>query len=140
MLHLSRAVLTAALAVLVAGCVTTDAARLSTSTAYRPPVPPGYVSLYRTPGQVPRPYEEIALLSSSGDVDFTDQASMIESMRQKAGELGANGIILETIEEPSPGAEVAAAIFGVLVNRKGKAIAIWVFPAGAHGADPIRHH
>lgn len=55
---------------------------------------------------------------------------MFESMKKKAGEMGANGVILDALTEPGSGAKVAAAIFGVSAQRKGKALAIWVFPAG----------
>jgi hypothetical protein len=50
--------------------------------------------------------------------------------------MGANGVILDAVSEPGSGAKVAAAIFGVSAQRKGKALAIWIFPAGqspAHG-------
>ena len=92
---------------------------------------PQDVALYRVASQVPRRYEEIALLNSSGDSAFTDEAKMFESMKKKAGEVGANGVILDAVSEPGHGAKVAAAIFGVSAQRKGKALAIWVFPAGA---------
>ena len=53
---------------------------------------------------------------------------MWNSMRKKAGKLGANAIILDAMSEPSAGAKVASMIFGVGgAQRKGKAIAIYVF-------------
>ena len=42
--------------------------------------------------------------------------------------MGANAIILDAISEPSAGAKIAGAVFGVGAERKGKAIAIFVFP------------
>ena len=115
-------------AVLLAGCVTTSAAMLGTSATARPMLPPEQVALFRVASQVPGRYEEVALLSSVGDSDVTDEAEMFASMKEKAGELGANGIILDAVIEPSAGAEVAATIFGVSAQRKGKAIASYVFP------------
>ena len=53
---------------------------------------------------------------------------MFASMKKKAAEIGANGVILDAVSEPSAGAKVAAAIFGVSAQRKGKAIAIYVIP------------
>ena len=88
------------------------------------------VVLYRVAEQVPRKYEEIALLNSSGDSGFTNEAKMFESMKEKAGEVGANAVILDAVSEPGSGAKVAAAIFGVSAQRKGKALAIWIFPVG----------
>jgi len=115
---------------LLSACVTTNASRLGASTVVRPAVPAEGVALYRVAAQVPGPYEEVALLNSSGDSAFTDEAKMFESMKKKAGEMGANGVILDALTEPGSGAKVAAAIFGVSAQRKGKALAIWVFPAG----------
>ena len=113
---------------LLSGCVSTNAAMLGNSSAKRAPVSPQNVALYRTASQVPSRYEEIALLNSTGDSNFTNESTMFESMQKKAGEIGANGVILDALSEPSSGAKVAAAIFGVSAQRKGKAIAIYIFP------------
>jgi hypothetical protein len=53
---------------------------------------------------------------------------MMESMRKKASEVGANAIILDAINEASAGAKVAAAVFGTGTQRKGRSIAIYVYP------------
>lgn len=50
----------------------------------------------------------------------------MKSMRKKAAEVGANGIIMGNIDEPGAGAKVAAAIFGTGAERKGKSVAIFV--------------
>ena len=113
---------------LLTGCVTTNAAVLGTASAKRPAIQPDDVALYRLATQVRGQYEEIALLNSAGDSGFTDEAKMFASMKKKAGELGANAVILDAVSEPGAGAKVAAAIFGVSAQRKGKAIAIYVFP------------
>jgi hypothetical protein len=127
---ITRGLLAAVLMLSMSACVTTNAARLGTSSANRPVVPVENVALYRLASQVPRPYEEVALLNSSGDSGFTDEAKMFQSMKKKAGEMGANGVILDAVSEPGSGAKVAAAIFGVSAQRKGKALAIWIFPVG----------
>lgn len=121
-------------ALVLSGCVTTNAAVLGTQTEARPPVLPANVALFRFASQVPGRYEEIALLNSAGDSGFTDEAKMFMSMKKKAGELGGNGVILDAVSEPGAGAKVAAAIFGVSAQRKGKAIAIYIFPLT--GAQP----
>jgi len=115
----------------LAGCVSTNASRLGAPSANRAVLLPESVALYRTAAQVQGRYEEIALLNSAGDSAFTNESKMFESMKKKAGELGANGIILDAISEPSAGAKVAGAIFGVSAQRKGKAVAIYVFPGTA---------
>jgi len=127
-----KAIVAAAFCVLLlSGCVTTNASMLGTASTQRPAVLPENVALYRNADQVPRRYEEVALLNSEGDSNFTNEAKMFESMKKKAGEVGANAIILDALSEPSGGAKVAAAIFGVSAERKGKAVAIYVFPADA---------
>ncbi len=134
MLLISRRVIAAALLVLLSACVTTNAARLGTATEIRPLVLPANVALYRVASQVPRRYEEVALLNSTGDSGMTDEARMFESMKKKAGAMGANGVILHAVSEPGSGSKVAAAIFGVSAQRKGKALAIWIFPEGPEPA------
>ena len=113
------------------GCVVTNASRLSTATESRPLVLPKDVALYRVASQVPRAYEEVALLNSAGDANYTNEAKMFESMKKEAGKVGANAVVLDALSEPGAGAKVAAAIFGVSAQRKGKALAIWIFPADA---------
>ena len=134
MVLVSRNLLSLGLVLTLSACVTTNASRLGTATAGRPAVLSENVALYRVASQVPRKYEEMALLNSTGDSGFTDEAKMFESMKKKAGELGANAVILDAVSEPGSGAKVAAAIFGVSAQRKGKALAIWVFPPGDSSA------
>jgi hypothetical protein len=113
----------------VAGCVAVNATQLGELTA-RPPLDPTTVVIYRTANQVPRRYDEVALLNATGSTGFTDEKGMLEAMKKRAAKIGANGVILDAISEPSAGAKVAAAIFGVSAERKGKALAIFV-----HAAD-----
>jgi len=121
------------LAILVAvmisstACVRTTATRLGAGSI-RPPVPEHLVAIYRTADQVPGKYEEVALLNSTGNYSSTDEEKMFKSMREKAGQVGANGVILDSIKEPGTGGKVAQALFGVGGDRKGKAIAIFVLP------------
>jgi hypothetical protein len=119
----------AALVVALTACVTTNATRIGGGPT-RPKVDPESVVLYRTAEQVPGRYEEVAILHSEGEVRWTNEEGMYNSMRKKAGELGANAVILEGVEEPSAGAKVAGAFLGTGAERKGKAIAIYVFPDG----------
>ena len=108
-------------------CVSTNAIRLGT-TPQRPSIPADQVAVYRTAEQVPGKYEEIALLNSAGSSGWTTEAGMFNSMKKKAGSLGANAIILDAVSEPSAGAKIAAAFLGTSAERKGKAIAIFIFP------------
>lgn len=114
---------------IMSACVTTKAVRLGTGPV-RPPVPENQVAVYRTADQVPGNYEEIALLSSTGEAMWTNEEQMWKSMKKKAGKMGANAIILDAMSEPSAGAKVASNFLGVTgAQRKGKAIAVYVFHA-----------
>ena len=129
-----RAHLTAAvsLVALIVACVQTNAVRLGNAPV-REPVPEDQVVVYRTAEQVPRRYEEVALLNATGEASWTNEEKMFNSMRKKAGEMGANGIILDAIIEPGAATKVAGAILGTGAERKGKAIAIYIFPADSAG-------
>jgi hypothetical protein len=107
-------------------CVTTNATRIG-GGPIRTKVDPEHVLSYRSAEQVPGRYEEIAILHSEGEASWTNEEAMYRSMRKKAGEMGANAIILDALSEPSAGAKIAGAFFGTGAERKGKAIAIYVF-------------
>lgn len=110
----------------LSACVTTTATRLGQGQV-RPAISPDSVVIYLKAADVPGRYEQVALLNSSGNVDYTNEQQMYSSMRKKAAELGANGVILDATNDPGTGAKIAQALFGVSANRKGKAVAIFVF-------------
>ena len=108
-------------------CVSTEAIRIGTPTA-RPVVFWQNVVVYTKADQVLSKYEEIALLTSTAD-EYITQQGMINSMKKKAGSLGANAIILDAFSEPSDVTKIASALLpAVSAERKGKAMAIFVFP------------
>jgi len=111
-------------ALCLSGCVHTNATLLS--TAPRPAVDPAAVVLYTSADKVPGKYDEVALIDSHGDEGSTTYHKMLESMRKKAGEVGANGVILDSTTDPSTGAKVAHALLWTSADRKGKAMAIFV--------------
>lgn len=113
------------LALLLVGCVSTNAMVLNPSLKLAPVCPDG-VMLYTDSTKVGQPYTEVALLTSEGNYSSTDERGMAKSQRKKAGALGANGIILGSITEPGTGAKVWNALLGTSANRKGKSIAIYV--------------
>jgi hypothetical protein len=109
---------------LVAGCISVNKSVLSTSrTSY--PVPKEDVQVYFAGDTVPA-HERIAILDGSGDDNTTNQAQLIDKLREEAGKLGANAIILQEVEEASTGAKVAQAILGTSAKRRGEALAIYV--------------
>jgi hypothetical protein len=118
------------LAVSLMGCVSTNVTRLGNAPT-RPRIALDKVAVYRTAAQVPGKYEEVGLLTSTGSSGFTSEAGMMKNMQFKAGEMGANAIILDAMSEPSAGAKIASAVLlGPLASpeRKGKAIAIYILP------------
>lgn len=122
-----RRLITLSVAAFAMACVSTNATRLGTAPM-RAPTDPAQIAVYRTASQVPGKYEEVALLNSSGESSWTNEAKMLNSMRKKAAEMGANAIVLDAISEPSAGAKVAGAFLGTGSQRKGKAIAIYILP------------
>jgi len=106
-------------------CVSVQGTRLGTGVV-RPPVDADAVAIYRNAEQVGAPYEEVALLDAAGDYAYTSEEKMFSKLRQKAGALGANGVILDSISEPSTGAKVAQFFIGTSAERHGKAVAIYV--------------
>lgn len=121
----ARTVLVAGSVIAAAACVSTKAAVLNPGLQLAPVCPDG-VMVFTTPDRVAQPYTEVALLDSKGDTDLTSEAGMIESQRRKAGELGANGVILGDVQDATTGQKVAKALLGTSANRKGKAIAIYI--------------
>lgn len=109
---------------IVAACVSVNKSVLSTSRVSYP-VPKEQVQVYFAGDTVPE-HDRIAILNGSGDDNMTNQAQLIDKLREEAGKLGANAIILQDVEEASTGAKVAQAILGTSAKRKGEALAIYV--------------
>ena len=110
---------------LTAGCVQTQVTRLHPEQSY-PKICPEGVALFTSADKVGQPYVEVAVLSSTGDQNYTSQAGMYNSQRKKAAEIGANGIVLGQTREAGTGAVVAQALIGTPANRRGQATAIYI--------------
>ena len=128
----------AAPALVTSAChfVSTDASLIDPTLHLARTCPDG-VKLYTVPDRVQRPYREVALLNSVGKTSYSSEGDMIKSMREKAAKVGANGIILDSIAEPSALAKIAGDVAQIGANatgqiatisaeRKGKAMAIYV--------------
>ncbi len=121
-----RTAFAAAALFLLFGCVQVDTSPLGRPID-RPIVPAEQVAVYRSASQVPGKYEEVALLTASGDYELTNETEMVAELRAAAGKAGANAVILDAVSEPTTGAKVAQAFLGTSADRKGKAIAIFVY-------------
>jgi len=110
-------------ALLLAGCVTTSTVPLGEPTP-RPPVPWEEVQVFLKEADVPGPFEKVALIKAKGPHDWTSERDMVDEVRKAAGKVGANGVILEEIKEPSAAAQIAGAVLDVSVDRTGSVVAI----------------
>ena len=106
---MSRLLLAVPACFVLAACVSTNAVELNPSVA-RAPVCPNAVKIFTSADRVGKPYVEIAVLNSKGESQWTDERKMFESQRNKAAKMGANGLIMDGIKEPSAGSKVAGAI------------------------------
>jgi len=127
MFVIARHASVAALVTLALACASTKAVRPDANAA-RSPIAATQVSIYRTVRQLPGPYEEVALLDSGGSSDVASEAQMFDSMRATAARLGANAIVLDALSEPTAGARVAASVSRTTSHRKGRALAVYVYP------------
>jgi hypothetical protein len=109
----------------VAGCVHTNAAVMDPSAKYEKTCPEAVV-MYTSVDKVGKNYREVALLNSAGNTAWTSEKGMYNSQRKKAASLGANGIILNDINEPKAGTKIIGAVLGTGAERKGGAMAIYV--------------
>src|SRR4051812_38899955 len=112
-------------ACMMSACVSTNAALID-PTVHFARTCPSAIKLYTTPDRVGQAYREVAILNAKGESNWSDEGDMIESMRDKASEVGANGIILNAIDEPSALTKVIGQVAKTGSQRKGKAMAIYV--------------
>lgn len=124
----------------LAGCVSSHVLVGSA----RPPIAPDQVHVYLQP---PAQYQQIALLQSSSRAAFAMSAQaktnkVVERLKSEAASLGANGIVLQGLDDQSSGAvgfdaahvsSSGANVHGVGVStntfvKAGTAIAIYVPP------------
>ena len=110
---------------LLSACVSTNASLIDPSVHLARTCPEA-IKLYTTPDRVGQPYREVAILNAKGESNWSDEEDMIESMREKAAEVGANGIVLSGIDEPSALTKVIGQVAKTGSQRKGKALAIYV--------------
>jgi hypothetical protein len=104
-------------------CVATQATMLRPATQYEP-VNPAQVQVFLREDDIKTPYEKVAIIYAQGEATMTDEVQMIAAAKEKAAQIGANGVMLSKIDEPSAGAKVAGMIFGVGVMRRGEVIGI----------------
>ena len=92
----------AVVAMLLLGCATSSHVMIGTA---RPPISPESVRVYVQP---PEKYDEIAAIdaTSQGSFAITSQQNMdkaIARMKEQAAKLGANGILLQGVQDQQSG-------------------------------------
>jgi hypothetical protein len=105
-----------------AGCVSARATMLGGTPQY-PPVLETDVRVFLSEDQVPGSCVQYAIIHTSGAADLTDETDMIAAARRRAGKIGANGVLLGQVRDPSTGTRIASAVFGMPANRKGQLLA-----------------
>lgn len=119
--------ITLATLVLTSACVNVSHSILMDRSAY--PVPPMEVGIFLPDDDIPEDCERVALLFASGNQHFNDEGDLLNSLREKAGELGANAIDLQFMSEAGTVEVIAAAVLDAPVNRDADAVALYC-PAG----------
>ena len=114
----------------LSGCVSVNKSVLDASFLDRP-VPREEVRVFFADDELP-PHVRMAILNARGDSEFTNQAQMIDKLREEAGRLGANAVVLDELREPSAGERAVNAFFGGRASgtRRGGAVAIRVRSGG----------
>ncbi len=82
--------------------------------------------VYRTADAIECDYIEVALIHSQGEADATSEAQLIRSARKRAAKVGANGLVIDTVEEPGTGERIADALLGIGAKRRGELLAVHV--------------
>ena len=110
---------------LLVGCIQTQATLLD-GTTY-PPVHEDDVVIYLNEADIVGDWKPIAIIHAQGEAQWTRESQMLRKARERAGELGANGVLIKDINEPSAVAQVAGEVLGTGSTRRGRLIAIRVF-------------
>ena len=104
------------------GCITVSKSVLNDSYAYRP-IDRDEVYVFFAYDEICE-HDRLAILAAEGDEELTSEGAMIDKLREEAGKLGANAIILNAVTEPGDGERVVAAFTHESAERRGQAVAI----------------
>lgn len=98
-MKLIKALLPVLFIITLSACTIVDGGAIVTGKT-RPPISSDNVQIY---SKEPKNYEEVAILSASAGHDFKSNsaltASTVERLKTEAAKLGANGVLLTTIDE-----------------------------------------
>lgn len=116
-------------ALMLSGCVTASTTMLDTQQ--RPATQPDDVRIYLEEDDVPRSFTKVAVIDLSGASGWTDQEQIYQKARKEAARVGANGVLLQQMEEAGTGEKLASALFGTGSDTDAQMVAIYVQPEPA---------
>lgn len=106
-------------------CVNTNATLLSNQTY--PKIHPDDVVIYLSEDDVEAEFQKIAILYAEANSNWSSPSKMLKALRKEAAKIGANGILYQSITEPSAEAKIAATLLDAEAERHAEMIAIRVF-------------
>ena len=89
------------------------------------------IEVYASRSQVPHDYHELAFIEASGNSVYTSDGQIEKIIRNRAAEVGANGVIVSGVQESNATVKVIGEALGARsATAKAAALAIYV-PADA---------
>jgi hypothetical protein len=110
---------------LLAGCASVDGYRIG--TAARPRVPADSVRLFFSPDYVSARYEPVAVLGTDLDWNRSFNKGTYDALRARAGQLGANAVILGSVVGADGRPRIAGLPPRALTSSVGRAVAVYIF-------------
>jgi len=85
------------------------------------------IDVYTSRGAVPHDYYEVAWISAEGNSVYTSDGKILDQIRKKAADAGANAIIVNDFQASTTSAKVlGAAVGGNSADTKTSALAIYI--------------
>ena len=115
------------ISLLFTACVSTHALKLSSVS--HPPLSSDSVQVYVSEDEVKENFEKVATIEVKGSSIWKTKEALLKRLKEKAGAIGANGIILLDVKDRSLGVKALDLYFtaGLLTRKKIQAIAIFRF-------------
>ena len=86
---------------LLAGCSVSTTVIPISPEPQRTPVTSEQVAVYQDTSEIKRPFELLAVIQAKGSANYSSREALIQALRERAAQLGADGIVMERIQEPS---------------------------------------
>lgn len=87
---------------------------------------PDGVKLFRSESEIDSPYRAVALLRAQASTSYSSEAAIIEALREKAADVGGNGVVLESVREPGALTQIIGEVAKTGTLRKGDALAVYI--------------